>query len=185
MSTGRLAARDAGANGARMKSLLALALPIYALDQATKWWIVSRLSLSNEWPPIDPGAHMEVVPGWFHLVYWANTGAAFSSFHNNNSAFILVGLIALVGIVIATLRGVFPDRASQVGVGLLVGGILGNVTDRFIHGHVVDFLLVDLHVRFADPWPAFNVADSAICIAVAVFLLASLLAPKTTAQPVQ
>ena len=183
MSTRRLAAREAGANGARMKLLLALALPIYALDQATKWWIVSRLPLSHEWPPIDPDASIALIPGWFHFVYWANTGAAFSWLRDHNGLFIVVSLVALVGIVIATMRGVFPDRLSKIGVGLLVGGILGNVTDRFMHGHVVDFLLVDLHVRFADPWPAFNVADSAICIAVGVFILASFLAPKTTAQP--
>ena len=177
-----MAAPGDGANGARMKLLLALALPIFALDQATKWWIVGHLALSREWPPVDPGAHVALIPDWFHLVYWANTGAAFSMFHGNNSPFIIISLAALVGIVIATWRGVFPDRVSRIGVGLLVGSILGNVTDRVIHGHVVDFLLVDLHVRFADPWPAFNVADSAICIAVALFLLASFLAPKATAQ---
>ncbi len=178
-----MAARGGGGNGARMKSLLALALPIFAFDQATKWWIVAHLALSREWPPIAPNAHLALIPGWLHLVYWANTGAAFSSFHNNNGAFIVIGFAALIAIVIATLRGAFPDRPSKTGIGLLVGGILGNVTDRILHGHVVDFLLVDLHVRFADPWPAFNVADSAICIAVGTFILASFLAPKTTAQP--
>ena len=165
-----------------MKFLLALALPVFALDQATKWWIVAHLARSQEWPPIDAAAHVALIPDRFHLVYWANTGAAFSMFHGNNTPFIVIALIALAAIVIATLRNVFPDRLSKIGVGLLVGGILGNVTDRLIHGHVVDFLLVDLHVRFADPWPAFNVADSAICIAVGMFLLASFLAPKTAAQ---
>ena len=161
-----------------MKLLLALALPIFALDQATKWWTVRHLALSREWPPIDPEAHLAVWPGVFHLVYWANTGAAFSMGHGKNGWFIAVSLVALIGIVIATMRGVFPDRLSQIGVGLLVGGILGNLTDRILHGHVVDFLLVDLQVRFADPWPAFNVADSAICCAVGTFILASFLAPK-------
>ena len=170
-----LAARGGGANGARMKLLLALALPIFALDQATKWWILGKSGGVIGWQ--EP-----VIPNFFDLCYLANTGAAFSSFHNNNGAFIVIALVALVGLVIATARGVFPDRLSKIGVGLLVGGILGNVTDRLIHGHVVDFLLFDLHVRFADPWPAFNVADSAICSAVGLFILASFLAPKTTAQ---
>ncbi len=158
-----------------MKFLLALALPIYALDQATKWWILGKSEGVIGWQ--EP-----VIPNFFDLCYLANTGAAFSSFHDNNGAFIVIGFIALVAIVIATIRNVFPDRPSKIGVGLLVGGILGNVTDRVLHGHVVDFLLFDFHVRFADPWPAFNVADSAICIAVGVFILASFFAPKTAAQ---
>ena len=157
-----------------MKLLPAIALPIFALDQATKWWILGKSGGVIGWQE-------NVVPDFFDLCYLANTGAAFSSFHDNNGAFIFIALAALAGIVIAAWRGVFPDRLSRIGLGLLVGGILGNVTDRVLHGHVVDFLLFDLHVRFADPWPAFNVADSAICCAVGVFLLAGFFAPKTGA----
>lgn len=157
-----------------MKQLFALALPLYALDQATKWWIVHHLTLSHEWPPIDPEAHLAVIPGWFHLVYWANTGAAFSILRDNNWFFVVLSLLTLIGLLVASARGVFADHLSRCGVGLLIAGILGNVTDRLVHHHVVDFLLVDLHVRFADPWPAFNVADSCICIAVGLFILATL-----------
>jgi signal peptidase II len=158
-----------------MKFLLALALPIYALDQATKWWILAKSEGFIGWQET-------VIPNFFDLCYLANTGAAFSSFHGNNTAFIVISLAALVGLIVATVRGVFTDRPSQIGVGLLVGGILGNVTDRLIHGHVVDFLLFDLHVRYADPWPAFNVADSAICTAVGLFLVASMIAQKPAAK---
>jgi signal peptidase II len=157
-----------------MKFLAAVSLPLYALDQATKWWIVARLPLSHEWPPMDPEAHIALVPGWFHLVYWANTGAAFSILRDNNWFFVVLSLATLLGLLIASARGAFHDRLSRCGVGLLIAGILGNVTDRLLHHHVVDFLLVDLHVRFADPWPAFNVADSCICIAVGLFILATL-----------
>jgi lipoprotein signal peptidase len=59
------------------------------------------------------------------------------------------------------------------GVGLLLAGILGNLTDRLLHGHVIDFLLFDLHIPFAHPFPAFNVADSCICIAVLCFVIHS------------
>lgn len=157
-----------------MKFLAALALPLYALDQATKWWIVHRLTLSHEWPPIFADAHIPVIPGWFHLVYWANTGAAFSIGRGNNWFFVGLSLVTLIGLLIATKRGAFTDRFSLTGVGLLISGILGNVTDRLIHQHVVDFVLVDLHIRFADPWPAFNVADSCICIAVGLFIIGTL-----------
>ena len=161
-----------------MKFLAAIALPLYALDQATKWWTVKNLVLSHNWPPLFPEEHIAVIPGWFHLVYWANTGAAFSIGRGNNWFFIVLSLAALFGLLVATARGVFKDRLSLTGVGLLIAGILGNVTDRLIHNHVVDFVLVDLHVRFADPWPAFNVADSCICIAVVLFILATILEEK-------
>ena len=58
---------------------------------------------------------------------------------------------------------------------------MGNLTDRFLHGHAIDFLLVDLHVPLAHPWPAFNVADSCICIAVICFIIRSLRRRKETA----
>jgi signal peptidase II len=86
----------------------------------------------------------------------------------------VLSLLTLTGLLIASARGAFHDRLSRCGVALLIAGILGNVTDRLLHHHVVDFVLVDLHVRFADPWPAFNVADSCICIAVGLFILATL-----------
>lgn len=170
-----------------MKFLLALALPLYALDQATKWWIIRHLEFGSHWPPIDPAAHIAVWPGVFHLVYWGNTGAAFSlSFFQDpvmsNRFYIVLSLVTFIGLLIATARGVFRDAWSRWGVGLLIAGILGNVTDRLIHQHVVDFLLVDLHVRFANPWPAFNVADAAICTAVGCFLIASVLEGKKPAS---
>ena len=65
-----------------------------------------------------------------------------------------------------------PRRAIELA--LLLAGVLGNLTDRLTHGHVIDFLLVNLHVRFANPWPAFNVADSCIFIAVICFIVHSL-----------
>ncbi len=154
-----------------MKLLLALALPVFALDQATKWWIIARSGGSLDWQ--EP-----VIPGFFHLVYAQNTGAAFSILRDSNTGFLIVSLVALLALVIATARGVFPDLPSRIGTGLIVGGILGNVTDRIIHKHVVDFLLFDLHVRFANPWPVFNVADSAICIAVGCFIFASIFTGK-------
>jgi signal peptidase II len=148
-----------------MKFLLAVALPLYALDQATKWWVVRHFALHDQ---------RTVIPDFFDLVYFANTGAAFSAFTGNNTFFIGLSIVALIGLVVFYLRGAFADRLSRWGVALLLAGILGNLTDRLIHGHVVDFLLFDLHVRFASPWPAFNVADSCICTATGLFIFAAL-----------
>jgi signal peptidase II len=168
-----------------VKFLAALALPLYALDQATKWWIYTHFALVQTeknlaaFPEvIEKTAHLPeahtVIPGWFDIVHWANTGAAFSMGTGRNTLFIVISLAAFIGLIIAYLRGVFPDRVSRIGVGLILAGILGNVTDRIVHGYVVDFILVNLHVRFADPWPAFNVADSCIFIAAALFIIAGL-----------
>ena len=153
-----------------MKSLFAVALPLYALDQATKWWIVKTFA---------PYEQRVVVEDFFDLCHFRNTGAAFSIGTGNNTFFILLSVAALIALLVAYARGVFRDALSRWGVALLLAGILGNLTDRLIHGSVVDFLLFDLHVRFASPWPAFNVADSLIFIAVALFLVGSFFEKKS------
>lgn len=146
------------------KHPLLLALPCYALDQATKWWVVQNFEFGSEHP---------VVRGFFSLVYWGNTGSAFGMFQHQSLGFVILSFVTLIGLLIAFARGSFRDGLNWWGVGLLMGGILGNVTDRLWHGHVVDFLLFYLHVPMADPWPAFNVADSCICTAVGLFLIAA------------
>ena len=147
-----------------------LTLPLYALDQITKRWIVSNF---------DPDSTtMQVIPGWFNIVYVTNTGAAFGSFKNSNSFFVAISAVTLLALIVFHLRGSFRDLWSRAGAALLMAGILGNLTDRLLYRHVVDFLDFDLHVRFANPWPSFNVADSCICIAVGMFLIASILEEK-------
>ena len=164
-----------------MKFLAAIALPLYALDQLTKWWIYTHFALPADgyferFPDVvKKTAHLpltaDVIPGWFQIVHWANTGAAFSLGQGNNSFFIGLSIVAFAGLLFAWKRGLFPDAPSRWGVALILSGILGNVTDRIVHGYVVDFLLVDLHVRFANPWPAFNVADSAITVGAALIII--------------
>ena len=172
-----------------MKFLAAIAIPSYVLDQLTKWWIYTHYALVPSeqniarFPDvIAKGAHLpmetDVIPGWFQIVHWANTGAAFSIGTGNNLFFVLLSLATFAGLLVAWKKNVFTDKPSKWGVALLLGGILGNVTDRIIHGYVVDFLSVDLHVRFANPWPAFNVADSCIFIAAGCFIGAAILEPR-------
>ncbi len=169
-----------------MKFLAAIALPVYALDQITKWWIFTHYQLvpSERNMTLFPETvvntgHLlpetDVIPGWFSIVHWGNTGAAFSFLSDHPWVFIVLSIAAFIGLLIAWKRNTFTDTASRIAVPLLLGGILGNVTDRFVHGYVVDFLLVDLHVRFANPWPAFNVADSCIFVAAGLFVFAAIL----------
>ena len=145
-----------------MKLIVFLSLPLFALDQITKWLVIHQ---------VDPAHPAIIAPNFFYLVYVTNTGAAFGSFKNNNLFFIALSCVALVVVLSLLLRPHMRDLWRDVSLALLLAGILGNLTDRLLHGHVIDFLLFNLHVRFADPWPAFNVADSCICIAVIFFIV--------------
>lgn len=147
-----------------MRIFLLLTVPLYVLDQITKH-LVLRF--------IDPSDPQNLIPGFFALVHVTNTGAAFGSFRNNNGFFIALSCVALVVVTVLILRREPRDPWRRVALGLLMAGVLGNLTDRLLHGHVIDFLLFDLHLPFANPWPAFNVADSCICIAVGCFMVYS------------
>ncbi len=146
-----------------MKYLL-LTLPLYVVDQLTKWWALRS---------IFPDEPRTIVPEFFTLVFVTNTGAAFGSFKNNNLFFIALSCAALIFVITLLLRRHERDTLRDVSLALLLAGVMGNLTDRLLHGHVIDFLLFDLHVPFAHPWPAFNVADACICIAVISFIIHS------------
>jgi signal peptidase II len=147
-----------------MRFIVFLSLPLYALDQLTKQWVLRSIS------PYDARI---IVPDFFNLVNVPNTGAAFGSFRGNNTFFVAISIIALVVVAVLLVRPRRSDPWRDISLALLLAGILGNLTDRLLHGHVVDFLLFNLHIRFADPWPAFNVADSCISIAVVLFIVHS------------
>ncbi|MGI9115520.1 MAG: signal peptidase II [Chthoniobacterales bacterium] len=149
-----------------MKWILFLSLPLYALDQLSKRWILQN---------VDPDSPRILIPGVFDIVHVTNTGAAFGSFKNNNVFFILLSCVALISVAVLLLRKrERRDPWRNVSLALLLAGVAGNLTDRLSYGHVIDFLLFDLHLPFAHPWPAFNVADSCICIAVICFVIYSL-----------
>jgi len=155
-----------------MKLIFLISLPLYALDQLTKQ-LVLRLISSYE-------ARI-IVPDFFSLVNVTNTGAAFGSFKGNNTFFIVVSIIALVIVTVLLVRPRHPDSLRDLSLALLLAGILGNLTDRLLYGHVIDFLLFNLHVQYADPWPAFNVADSCISVAVVLFIIHSFWKQKSAA----
>ena len=155
-----------------MKYILLLSLPLYALDQITKH-LVLRF--------VGPEDLHVVVPDFFSVVHVTNDGAAFGSFKNNNLFFIILSCVAFVFVLALLLRRTKTrDRLRDVSLALLFAGIMGNLTDRFLHGHVIDFALFDLHLPFAHPWPAFNVADSCIFIAVFCFIVHSFKKRKET-----
>ncbi len=147
-----------------MRIFFLITLPLYALDQLTKNLVLRFIEPS--------GAHI-VIPDFFALVHVTNSGAAFGSFANNNGFFVALSCVALVIVAVLLLRREPADPWRRIALGLLLAGILGNLTDRLLHGHVIDFLLFDLHIPFAHPFPAFNIADSCICIAVLCFVIHS------------
>ena len=147
-----------------MKFILFLSLPLYVLDQLTKQWVLRSIS------PYDARI---VVPDFFNLVNVTNTGAAFGSFKGNNTFFVIISIVAMVVVTFLLMRHRRSDQWRDISLALLLAGILGNLTDRLLYGHVIDFLLFNLHIRYADPWPAFNVADSCISVAVVLFIIHS------------
>jgi signal peptidase II len=139
---------------------LAIATIILLLDQLSKWSALSNLQLGIPEP---------VLPfmNWLLLL---NPGAAFSFLAQGSGwqrwFFTIVGLVACIYIV-WLLRKSQNDKLLCVALSLILGGALGNVLDRIMYGAVVDF--IDLH--YANwHWPAFNIADSAICIGAALII---------------
>jgi signal peptidase II len=149
------------------RRILVLALVIYAFDQLTKWFVLQCIPADSE---------IVVLPGFFNLVHRDNTGAAWSLFTGNNAVLALIAGVALVALFLARRQFHSHTLLGQLAFGLIFGGIIGNLTDRLLPGRhaVVDFLYFYLQPRGGvEPlsFPAFNVADSAICTGVTLIFL--------------
>ena len=175
---------------------LVLSLPLFVLDQITKWWVVFRFSEPISTDFHTPDAPVEVIDGF--LWWWRihNQGVAFGLGNGTTWApfvFLLVLILALVLITVFWRKGAFANLPARLAAALLVAGVLGNLTDRLLQGfwleqheeksfvtrlskgYVVDFIRVKLPgyekiaPRSQGFFPTFNVADS--CISVAAILL--------------
>jgi signal peptidase II len=150
---------------ARLKYLALITLVLAGLDQLTKAIAVAS---------ITPRGRIHVIPGFFDLVLWKNTGAAFGSLSGlPGGRWILVGItiIALAAAVWLALSQGGGSKASLLAIGLVCGGAVGNLIDRLRLGVVIDFLLFYYDRWY---WPAFNLADSAITVGgvgLALFIL--------------
>lgn len=143
-----------------------LAVFIFALDQLTKWVVLRHLPYAQE---------RVIIPGFFKFVHWGNTGAAWSIFRGNNAILTVVALVALVLLFLSRHHFDIHTLGGQISLGLIFGGILGNLMDRVLHDHVIDFLYFYLIRRDGEEagFPAFNVADSAICLGVGLLFILS------------
>lgn len=155
--------------------LWGIATVVFVLDQITKAMIAERLPFGS----FGPREHIEVIRGFFNLVHVGNTGAAWSMFSGKSVWLALLAFATLVAMFFWRSALGLKHPAAQPAFGLLCGGIIGNLVDRLVHGHVIDFL--DFH--FGDYiFPTFNVADSAICVGVFWYVLWSLRQPAATTE---
>lgn len=148
--------------------IAALAVSVFALDQLTKLAVLNFL-------PAPGQSEIHVLPGFFTLVHWHNTGAAWSMFHDNNWVLAAISMIALIVLILFRAKFGANTTLGSIALGLIFGGIAGNLLDRAVHHHVIDFLYFHLITRSGvlHDFPAFNVADSAICVGVGLLFLLS------------
>ena len=148
------------------RRIAVLAAVVLVLDQFTKWLVLRVLPAGDE---------RIIIPGFFNFVHRENTGAACSLFTNNNGLLAIVALVALVALYFTRHHFSAHTFGGQIAFGLIFGGIAGNLTDRLLPSRraVVDFLYFYLQPRAGGEigFPAFNVADSAICTGVALIFI--------------
>ncbi len=148
-----------------------LAAMVVLLDRLAKWLVASNIALHDS---------IVVLPGFFRITHVQNHGAAFGLFDDSPSAWkitvlILFSIVAMVIVTALLWKNSHVMNATGVGLALVLGGAVGNLWDRVVAHHVVDFL--DFYLG-GYHWPAFNLADSAIVIG-ALLLVGEILFAKS------
>src|SRR5947208_1655267 len=148
-----------------------VALIVFALDQAVKFLVTGPLAINQL------GDQLVLLP-IFNFTYTQNNGISLGLFNAQTEVgrWMLVAVTTAIAIGVAVWIGREKNRVDQVALGMVLGGALGNILDRTIHGFVVDFL--DLHFGNFRPFLVFNVGDAAISIAVVILLLRAFVARK-------
>ncbi len=158
-----------------MVRFLVIILLVVVCDQLSKLWILQNFALYDS---------TVIIPGLFNLTFLRNTGAAFGIFAGHPSwwrqlFFIGVAVIALVVILVFQRKLGRQNILYTISLAFIGGGAVGNLIDRVLYGSVVDFL--DVYIG-SHHWPAFNVADSAITVGVAIFLITQFLEDRQAKQ---
>ena len=154
-----------------MRLYFIILLALLGLDQFSKYLVLSHLELYEVRP---------LIPGFFNLVHVTNKGAAFSMFASVDSPlrhyfFVAVNSAAFVGLTIAAWKMRAHHLLYKVSFAMIAAGAVGNLIDRLRFGAVIDFL--DFYLG-SYHWPAFNVADSAICVGVALLFVMNIVEMK-------
>jgi signal peptidase II len=159
------------------KYFLFIAVIVLLLDRLAKWAIASNIALHDS---------VVVIPGFFRLTHVENPGAAFGLFAESSAqwkvgALVSFSILALIVVSALLWKNGHALSTTSIGLSLILGGAMGNLWDRMVSGHVVDFL--DFYVGNYH-WPAFNVADSAIVIG-AILLVSEIVFAKSTGETVK
>lgn len=146
---------------------LVVALLTFTADQLCKWYLIHLVDIAN---------HPLKITGFFNLVMVWNRGISFGMLADHGTARVLLLIALTLLIVIILLRWLWQSTRTRLsaGLGLVIGGALGNIIDRALYGAVADFF--DFHV-WGYHWPAFNIADSAIVLGVAILVWDSMVTP--------
>lgn len=136
-------------------------------DQLTKAWVAAEIPLHQ---PVDVFPWLSPILSFTHV---QNTGVAFGLLPGLGGLFAILSLLVVAGVVVFRRTLPTEDLWLHGALGLVTGGALGNVIDRIVRGHVLDF--VDVNFWPFTAWPVFNIADSAVVIGVAILLVDSLL----------
>ncbi|MGH1397910.1 MAG: signal peptidase II [Alphaproteobacteria bacterium] len=149
-----------------------IALTILVADQVSKIWMLDFLIGGD----VTRFNSVEVLP-FFNLVTVWNQGVSFGLFSNDTDIgpYLLIALSVIIAVGFAVWAFRTQDKFHHIGIAMVIGGAIGNVIDRFRFGAVFDFL--DVHVA-GYHWPAFNIADSAICVGVFILMLYAFLFEK-------
>lgn len=138
--------------------LIGIASLVLALDQLSKYLVRSRLAFGETWSPFP------WLAGVARVVYWNNTGAAFGLFPSGGLLFTFVAVIVSLAILYYYPRLPQGHSLLRLALGLQLGGAIGNLTDRLLHGTVIDFISLG-------SFPVFNLADSSISFGVAILII--------------
>ena len=144
-----------------MRRVVLIAAIIVIVDQLAKLLVVRFIGVAESRAIID---------GFFNLVNWGNTGAAWGILQDRNVVLAAVSVLTVLALYFFRHSFQLHRTGCAIALGLIAGGIVGNLVDRVRVGHVIDFL--DFYVG-PHHWPAFNIADSSICVGVALYVIAS------------
>ena len=141
----------------KLKDVCFFAIWFVIIDQAIKFFLSSKMTLNSS---------VVLIKNILNITYVHNTGAAFSLFEGYTWLLIIIGILAIIGLVYYISKLVHITDYDMFTYSLLLGGVVGNLIDRIIHGYVIDYIGLNI---FGYKFPIFNFAD--ICIVVSVILI--------------
>ena len=146
------------------KRVLIIAAIVLLADQLTKQMVVHT---------VDTKSQIVIIEGFLKLVNWHNTGAAWSQFQGKSLHLAIISFIALGALIHYRHHFEIHTKTGKAAMGMLIGGIIGNLIDRVAYQHVVDFIRFYLHQRGGGEigYPAFNIADMGICVGVGLMFV--------------